>query len=353
MDVMINHIEDISDVAACAFDMVSRYFGALSGSARIVIKPNITAPKLPGTGVTTHHQIVLGVLEALKGVRHVKVVESDATSTDFEDNIAGAGYSFIRNIPNVELVNLSKKPTKKILLRGSQSSYEVQIPELLLDYDVLINLPVMKTHILTGVSLGIKNLFGLLPDKNKSRYHCYIQDFLFALQKRFYPDITILDGIVGMEEMGPIFGKPAHAKVMLFSRDVVAVDCVAAKIMGFDPYTIPYLRLAMNHRFRMDTAHINITGSLPCRNFQKIPTLPIQIVQVLSTEGTSLDSILSRIHAPAQTIKNLPHFIDSLVSKEIIMNADGKYFLNRDKLEILFTLFPETEDEVARSLIGQ
>lgn len=93
----------------------------------------------------------------------------------------------------------------------------------------------MKTHILTGVSLGIKNLFGLLPYKNKSLYHINIHDLLFAIYKRFQPNLTILDGIVGMQGMGPIFGEPANAKMIFAGGDVALLDTVAARIMGFDP----------------------------------------------------------------------------------------------------------------------
>jgi len=226
MSVVIKNIIDVRDASAFAHDIIKKHFGNISKSSRVIIKPNITAPKLPCTGTTTHHEVIIGALEALSGFNNVKIVESDATSSDFEENIKGWDCSFMKNYSGVELINLSAQPTRKMTLYGLQNSYEVEIPELLFYYDILINLPVMKTHILTGVSLGIKNLFGLLPCKNKSLYHINIHDLVFAIYKRFQPDLTILDGIVGMEGMGPIFGKPANAKMILAGDDVAILDAV-------------------------------------------------------------------------------------------------------------------------------
>ena len=244
------------------------------------------------------------------------------------------------------LINLSNEPiSKKIKLYGLQNSYEVEIPELLFNYDILINLPVMKTHILTGVSLGIKNLFGLLPCKNKSLYHINIHDLVFAIYKRFQPDLTILDGIVGMEGMGPIFGEPANAKMILAGDDVALLDAVAARIMGFDPYSIAYLNSALKNRFgSCRLPEIDVQGQR--LNFERMPSLPVQIIRALLPEGVSLETILEQIDAPTQTIKNLPTFIDSLILRGIITKTDGKLRLNTARLDTLFSLFPETQEKL-------
>ncbi len=349
MTVVIKNIENTMDAAAFAYDMTKKYFSKLSTSARIIIKPNITAPKLPCTGVTTHHEVLTGMLDALTGSKNIKVVESDATSSDFEQNIHGAGYSFLKDHPNVELINLSAEPTRKVTLQGYQNTYDVELPEILFEYDILINLPVMKTHILTVVSLGIKNLFGLLPCKNKSLYHIYIHDFLFAIFKRFQPHFTILDGLVGMEGMGPIFGQPVNAKKILVSEDVVALDGIAAMLMGFDPYQIPYLNFAIDYRFGdKNLSEIDIQGDLEILNFKSISTLPIQVIRTLLTRGGHLEHILEQIDAPLQTIKNLPIFINSLISEGVIVKKNnGELHLNNANVDVLYSLFPEVKREFA------
>ncbi|GBD99693.1 hypothetical protein BMS3Abin07_01733 [bacterium BMS3Abin07] len=346
MSVVVKNIIDVKDASAFAHDITKKHFGNISKSSRVIIKPNITAPKLPSTGTTTHHEVIIGVLEALPGFNNVKIVESDATSSDFKENIQGWGYSFLENYSNAALINLSKEPVKKkIILYGIRNSYEVEIPELLFNYDILINLPVMKTHILTGVSLGIKNLFGLLPCKNKSLYHINIHDILFAIYKRFQSDLTILDGIVGMEGMGPIFGEPANAKMILAGDDVALLDAVAARIMGFDPYSIAYLNSALKNRVgSCRLPEINVQDQR--LNFERMPSLPVQIIRALLPEGVSPETILEQIDAPTQTIKNLPTFIESLISKGIIIREDEKLHLNTARLDILFSLFPETQEKL-------
>ena len=89
--VVKKNIKDVEDASAFVYDITKKYLNNISKSSRVIIKPNITAPKLPSTGTTTHHEVIIGVLEALSGFNNVKIVESDATSSDFEENIQGWG----------------------------------------------------------------------------------------------------------------------------------------------------------------------------------------------------------------------------------------------------------------------
>lgn len=342
MSILIQNINSPDEASKFAYDTIKKYLDNIPPRAKVLIKPNITAPMSPQTGATTHHELVMGVLDALAGLENVMIIESDATSSDFEENILGWGCTFLYDYPHVSLVNLSNQKTRKIRLEGSYNSYEIEIPELLLDYDVLINLPVMKTHILTGLSLGIKNLFGLLPDKNKAYHHIHIHDLLFAIYKRFQPDVTILDGIQGMKGMGPIFGESALARMVLASHDIVALDAIAARIMGFDPCSIGYLDIAMSQK--------SCYQSFRNLHFKSVPTLPTQIIRAFLILGScSLDAIIDQIDAPLQTRRHLPSFIDALTSAGVILNHNSHLRLNSEKLDILFHLFPETERELSEA----
>lgn len=355
MNVTIKNVENTEDAVVLAYEAIESYMERLPASARVVIKPNITAPKPPHTGVTTHHEILIGVLNALtcsNRVSSIKIVESDATSSGFAENIRGAGYFFLADHPDTELINLTKEPTRKTKLKGLLRYYEVELPEILFECDVLINLPVMKTHILTGVSLGIKNLFGLLPCKNKSLYHIYIHDLLFAILKRVQPTLTILDGIVGMEGMGPIFGQPANAKKILISEDVVALDAIATLMMGFEPCSIPYLKIAMDYRFGNGAlSEIEVHGDIEKLNFNSIPTIPVQIIRAILAGANNIEDVTAQIDAPLQTIRNIPVFIRSLASEGIIMAGNnGELRLNTKSMDTLCSLFPEVKAEVVDTI---
>lgn len=113
---VIKNIKNVKDASALVHDITKNHFGNISKSSRVIIKPNIAAPKMPSTGTTTHHEVIIGVLEALSGFNNVKIVESDATSSDFEENIKGWDCSFMENYSGVELVNLSAQPIRKITL---------------------------------------------------------------------------------------------------------------------------------------------------------------------------------------------------------------------------------------------
>ncbi len=353
MAVVIKQLKDVAAATSFAYQATKNCLKGYSAKSKIIIKPNITFPKPPCTGVTTHHEIVIGVLEALKGYDNVYIVESDATSSDFEENIEGWGHEFLRDYQEFPLVNLSKSPAHTEALLGIDGCYDVEIPNLLWEYDLLINLPVLKTHILTGVSLGMKNLFGLLPVKQKSHYHIDIHDFIYAINRRFQSHLTIVDGIEGIEGPGPLFGDPAGAKVILAGDNVVEVDVISARIMGFEPDCIKYLYTAVLDQIDSDFVQgIRVIGDFTQYEFARKPVLPLQLVRaLLSPTENTMGAILAQIDAPAQTVSNMPIFIQTLIGRGIICHEGDEYHLNMDNLDKLVALFPDTYSEICGLII--
>ncbi len=348
MDTKVDalHANDPATVRWFAYSRTTELVSELPANANIIIKPNITAPMPPSTGVTTHHEIVQGVLDALVEFDEVLIVESDATSSDFNDNIEGWGHGFLTSYHNARLVNLGGLPASKVILKGLIHSYPVELPDILLNDFCLINLPVMKTHILTGISLGIKNLFGLVPIKNKARYHPYIHDFIFALYRRFQPSLTILDGIVGQQGNGPIFGEPAHARIVFSGRSAAALDATAAISMGIDPRDILYLKNAILHSLpesfvdRLIEEH-----AVHIHRFRHVDTMVYQIINLLHSQGPMpVSSLLERLDLPEQTIRHMPRFLDWLKAYGIVTIDWEKITLIGPNLDRLFPLFPEVRE---------
>ncbi len=122
----------------------------------------------------------------------------------------------------------------------------IPIPRVLREYEVLVNVPKLKLHMHTGVSLGIKNLFGLVPEHFRMKHHKedlqrFLVDYLYLVQ----PDITLIDGLWGLEGQAPICGTPVKdINTLIASQDIVAADGVGAYLMGYEPDEISMIRMA-------------------------------------------------------------------------------------------------------------
>ena len=103
----------------------------------------------------------------------------------------------------------------------------------------------MKTHLLTGVTLGMKNMYGTFPEVDKAKYHRKsIEDVIYEINSAFRPTLTIIDGTIGGEAIGPLSCCPVNFQTIIASGDVVAADSVACQLMGYDPLKITHIRKA-------------------------------------------------------------------------------------------------------------
>jgi uncharacterized protein (DUF362 family) len=122
----------------------------------------------------------------------------------------------------------------------------VPIPSVLRRYEVFLNVPKMKLHMHVGVSLGIKNLFGLVPEHFRMKHHRedlqrFLVDYLYLVK----PDLTLIDGLWALEGQAPVCGTPVKDfNTLVASRDVVAADAVGTWLMGYDPAEISMIRMA-------------------------------------------------------------------------------------------------------------
>jgi uncharacterized protein (DUF362 family) len=109
--------------------------------------------------------------------------------------------------------------------------------------DVFITLPVLKTHALTYFTGSIKNQWGCVPQYDRILLHQYLNPMLAELHAIFKPQISIMDAIIAMEGRGPANGKPRRLDLLLASRDCVALDATAARLVGLDPQRCRHLLL--------------------------------------------------------------------------------------------------------------
>jgi uncharacterized protein (DUF362 family) len=211
---------------------------------RVLLKPNIVVASLPENGDITHPKVVEALVRYFrKRGKEVIVAEGTgifATADEFEHLLQNTGYGEMRERLDVPMVNLEQvERVKRKWPLGSLS-----LPALLRDYEY-INVPAMKTHMQTLVSLGIKNQKGLIPMETKRVFHKRdLHGCIRELGKVLTPALTVMDGfycIEGTGPTGPPVGEVKQMDLLVAGKDMTAVDNVCVQIMGLDVSEIRHL----------------------------------------------------------------------------------------------------------------
>ncbi|MGA2308593.1 MAG: DUF362 domain-containing protein [Candidatus Bathyarchaeia archaeon] len=200
----------------------------------VFVKPNFTFPDFR-EGVTTNPRLLRCLLEILRDRSNSVILgESDGGNHSFKANEAFRGhqmYEICKEV-GVELVNLSTIPSRFVEARIQGKKVKVQLPKMLLEeVDCFISVPVLKVHVITHVSLGLKNLWGCYPDTMRGLHHTNLDRKLTLIAKLLNPKITIIDGLYGLDWHGPMFGDPVRMNLLLMSNNVVVADALGTAIM--------------------------------------------------------------------------------------------------------------------------
>ena len=212
----------------------------------VLIKVNFITTKTWDTGATTDPMVVEALIRAIQAQNEkVYVVESNATSTNADGAAEVTGMFALCKKYTVPFLNLSKLE-EKVTLRvpNPETLSEVTVPRLVAD-SYVVSAAKMKTHSETQVTLGLKNMFGLIPTRFKMKYHLRgISKVIVDINTVLKPALTVIDGFVAMEGNGPVHGTPVQMDLILAGRDPVSTDSVASKVMGFDPHAIYHIQRA-------------------------------------------------------------------------------------------------------------
>jgi len=208
----------------------------------VLIKPNLCYYWDANTGYTTDPKIVLGIIYWIRQYFGndigIKIVESDASSMNVKLAFKILGYEKLFNDSNIELINLSKVHTVEtsVLVNNRKISYK--IPRMLLDNNLLINVPKLKIMRVTKITCAMKNLFGCIAKKKKNTYHPYINEAIVGINKIIKPNLSIIDGLIALGR------HPKYLGLLMASTDVFSIDCIAAKIMGYKISQVKFLKIA-------------------------------------------------------------------------------------------------------------
>ena len=259
-----------------------RAIGADVRGASVVLKPNLVEFDLRGP-INTDPRLVAATSVALRrlGAAAVTVAEAPGHRRDLQYVATASGLLEALRDVDTSFVDLNTVPIRRVALATRYTPLgELWLPATLVDADVVISMPKMKTHHWADVTLSLKNCFGCLPGRvygwPKNVLHWVgIENSILDIATAVRPRYAIVDGIVGMEGNGPISGTAVDAGVLVFGDDPVATDGVAAGLMGFDPAAIPYLAEAGRFLGQLDPDRIATAGEDPgllVTAFERAPT---------------------------------------------------------------------------------
>ena len=220
---------------------------------RVLLKPNLVRAMPPERAITTHPAIVAAVAKLVNEAGgHPLIVESPGgpyTTLSIKAAYRKTGMDWAATAGGAELTDAAE--ATQVPLPEGRILHRLDVIQPLSQGDVLINLPKLKTHNLTALTLGVKNLFGLVPGVLKIGYHAKLQarerfaGALLDILAYARPALNIMDAIVGMEGEGPSGGDPRAIGAILASADTLALDIVAASLVGYDPLDVLTTRVAV------------------------------------------------------------------------------------------------------------
>lgn len=244
MPVSLVKTKDPSDVKK-AIDLIGGIEKFVKKGDVVFIKPNLMLG-LPSP-TTTDPEVVREVIRLCKsaGAKKVKVGENPLQLVTAEAAFGSLDLVTFFRDAGAEIVYLDQTAYVEKEVKGLIID-KTRFPKEILDADVYISMPKLKTHMMAGITCAVKNNQGVLMDEDKIAYHRNdLSAKLVDLLKVVSPDLIVVDGIVGMEGQGPAFGDPIESEVLIAGDNAVAVDCAAARVMGFDPIEIETNRLAI------------------------------------------------------------------------------------------------------------
>jgi len=249
--VAIRRVESYqADLAAILFETLLEFDLPVRGKT-VLLKPNLVG--LDPQGMTnTHPGVIAAAREAFLrlGCAEVLIGDGPAMDRDMQAVLESIRlHEFAGPLARI-FVDLNVDDVERVLLRTRASRLkELYLPKTLLGADFLVSLPKLKTHHWAGVTLSLKNMFGVVPGacygwpKNVLHW-AGIDRAILDINAAVRPDFAIVDGVIGMEGNGPIQGSPKTCGVLVLGDDPVAVDSTCARVMGLAPERIKYLARA-------------------------------------------------------------------------------------------------------------
>jgi uncharacterized protein (DUF362 family) len=247
----------------------------------VVLKPNLV-DYIPGNAINTHPLLVLAAAESFRrlGAKSVLVAEGPGHQRDTQLVLSQSGYAQALRDERIRFVDLNRDQLIRTPLRASYTGMkDLWLPRTVLEADFLVSMPKIKTHHWSGVTLSMKNLFGVVPGARygwpKNILHWKgIQESILDLCATVPVHFVIADGIVAMEGNGPLNGAARLVGKIVLADDPVAADATCSRLMGFEPDRIVHIREGSRFLGNSSTALLDQVGesiNAPAIPFKVVP----------------------------------------------------------------------------------
>jgi len=269
--------EDIAQLKVKLREVIENSVGSIDNLVkngdRVLIKPNLAFLAPPESFSVVDPRVIEALVSLLKE-------ESQAGEVWVGDN-PSLGKHVGRAKPAFKAAEMEQAAYRggadKVLYFDEESTVKVELPMAkvfkeaavfrpILDADVLINLPKMKTHLGGTVTLGLKNWQGIIPNVHPSgqqqdTHRIDLDQKIADLLRIRKADLTIVDGVIAMEGQGPHAGTPLEMNLLIAGEDTVAVDAITSYIMGYEPHEVPSTQIAFSEgQGEMRLSEIEVVG---------------------------------------------------------------------------------------------
>ncbi|MBI2865447.1 MAG: DUF362 domain-containing protein [Chloroflexi bacterium] len=240
--------DDPKENVRAAVDLAGGWSERATRARRVFVKVNLTVDRESGSGAVTHVLVVEAIVELLKesGVRYIAVGDGTGAPWPTSRNWKAAGYSHLPGKYGVKLVDLNRARTRRVEVPDHKNFAALEIPEVVLDADMLVVATPPKTHDDGLFTLCGKSLFGIPPNRfygaPRAIFHKLGQQAtVYDINQAVSIDFAFIDGTVAME-LGFGDGRPVPLRLIVAGSNSLAVDTVAMHLIGQDPRRCAYLR---------------------------------------------------------------------------------------------------------------
>jgi uncharacterized protein (DUF362 family)/Pyruvate/2-oxoacid:ferredoxin oxidoreductase delta subunit len=217
----------------------------VSQGSNVLIKPNLLTDRHPDEAITTHPEVVRHLVRMVRDCGGTPSVgDSPASTVKLSRVQEKTGFLDMCREEEVPLLNMEQSGSVEIKRDG----YTFHIAKPVLDADVVISAPKVKTHVLTVLTAGVKNMYGTIPGflkANLHKEHPAVPDFgrlVAAICRTVPPALSVADAVVGLQGDGPgTGGRPARLNFLAASADAFSLDLAICKVLGINPKAVSYL----------------------------------------------------------------------------------------------------------------
>jgi len=259
------------DAYAVARQAIAATDLSVAFGARVLIKPNAGRVAEAGTGTNTSPEVVAAVVDAFRDAGAiVSVGDSPIAGVGPREALEASGIAEIVRARGVPLLDLDERPSVSVKIPDGRALDRIKVCADVFEHDLIVSVPVTKTHMHTGVTLAVKNMKGCLWRRSKVTLHMLpavegmsekpLDIAICDMAKLLRPHLSIIDGMVGMQGLGPSAGHVKHLGAVLVGVDAFATDAVACALMGRRAEDVPHLRLGAEQGLGViDLAQIEVS----------------------------------------------------------------------------------------------